>query len=82
MKTLNLTPEIRAALLQSVEMSIDMFNDMVLDPMWMTPTQLRELAGKSDEEIRATFTKNGDEVFKNIDQLVSLQILYSELKAE
>ncbi len=80
MTTLILTSAIKAALLQSVEMSIDMFNDMALDPMWMTPSALRELAEKSDAEIRATLTKNGNEVFKNIDQLVSLQILYSELK--
>jgi len=82
MNTLNLTAPIKAALLQSVEMSIDMFNDMALDPMHLTPTQLRMLAAKSDDEIRAELSKHTNEVFENIDQLVSLQILYSELKTE
>ena len=79
MKTLTFTPAAQKALLQSVEQSIDMLNDMALDPMWQSPQSIRELAVKSDEEIRATITKNGKEVDANIDQLVSLQLLRADL---
>ncbi len=82
MKTLNLTPAIQVALLQAVEMNIDMLNDMALDPLWFNGKEIRELACKSDTEIRAVIVKHHEEAFENIEQLVSLQILYSELKAE
>ena len=82
MKTLNLSPAIQKALLQSVEQSIDIFNDLAVDPMWMNPEMVRELAAKSDDEIRTTMSENSKAVYANIDQLVSLEILRNELKAE
>ncbi len=80
--TIVLSPAIKTALIQSVSMSIDMLNDMALDPMFLTPSDLRKLAETSDEEIRKTFRKNADEAFKNVDQLLALQMLYSELTVE
>ena len=82
MKTLTLSPSVQKALLQSVEQSIDMLNDMALDPMWQNPQSIRVLAAKSDDEIRTTMSENSKAVYANIDQLVSLEILRNELKAE
>jgi len=81
MPLLNVSPNSTRlkALKASVEMSIDMFNDMAVDDMWMNPKQVRELATKSDEEIRAEMCKNSKAVYENIDQLVTLQFLYAEL---
>ena len=81
-KTLILTPAINKALLTTVEQTIDMLNDLAVDPMWMNPEMLRELAGKSDDEIRTTMSETSKEVYANIDRLVSLEILLVELKAE
>ena len=82
MKTITLSPAITKALLQSVEQSIDMFNDMALDPVWFNPESLRTLAAKSDDEIRATLSKNNKEAYSNVDQLVSLELLRADLLAE
>jgi len=67
------------ALKFALEMNIDMLNDMATDPMWYNPTDLRMLAGKSDEEIRTTMHKNCNEVYENIDRLIALQFLHAEL---
>ena len=82
MKTITLSPAITKALLQSVEQSIDMLNDLALDPVWFNPQSLRELAGKSDEEIGEILSKNTKEAYANIDQLVSLELLRADLLAE
>ena len=79
---ITLTPATKKALLWCVENSIDMLNDMALDPMWMNPSLVRELAQKSDGEIQATFAKNGKEADQNIENLVQLQILRLELLNE
>lgn len=79
MTTLILTAKDKSALIHSIEMSIDMLNDMGLDPMWMTPTSLRELATKSDEEIRKQFSINAEETFKNMEELAALQNLLESL---
>ena len=82
MKTISLSPAIQKALLLSVEQSIDMLNDLALDPMWFDPKSLRTLAAKSDEEIREILSQSIKEVYANIDQLVSLELLRADLLAE
>lgn len=82
MHTITLNAETKAALLWCVETSIDMLNDMALDPMWFNPQTLRELAGKSDEEIRATLTANGKEADKNVTQLLNLELLRLQLREQ
>ena len=82
MKTLTLSPSVQKALLQSVEQSIDMLNDLALDSMWFDPKSLRALATKSDEEIREILSKNTKEAYANIDQLVSLELLRGDLLEE
>jgi len=82
MTTINISPSIKAALIKSVECSIDMLNDMAIDPMWLNPVMVRELATKSDDVIRETISKNGKEADANIEQLVNLEILLVSLKAE
>jgi len=82
MTTINISPSIKAALIKSVECSIDMLNDMAIDPMWLNPVMVRELATKSDDVIRETISKNGKEAYANIEQLVNLEILLVSLKAE
>ncbi len=82
MTTITLSPATKAALLWCVENSIDMLNDMALDPMWLNPTLVRELARQSDSEIQAVFTKNGAEADKNIENLIQLQLLRIELMSE
>ena len=67
------------ALKHAVEMNIDMLNDMAVDPMWMSPNDLRKLAQKPDEEIRKEMSKNSKEVFENVDKLIALQALHAEL---
>ena len=67
------------ALKHAVEMNIDMLNDMAVDPMWMSPNDLRVLAQKPDEEIRKEMQKNSKEVFENVDKLIALQFLHAEL---
>lgn len=80
MKNLLLNDAQHAALLQAVEMNIDMLNDMGMDSVWMNVSQVRELATKSDEEIRATMTSNTEEAWKEIEKLQNLQLIYNELK--
>lgn len=80
--TIKLTPSAKAALLQTIESTIDMLQDMAIDPMWLNPEMVRDLAGKTDDEIRDTFTENGKEADRNINQLVELQVLYAQLKSE
>ena len=70
------------ALRSCVESHIDMLNDMAVDPLWFNVTQLRELAGKSDEEIRSTMSANAKEVYENIDMLVELRFIQSDLNQE
>jgi hypothetical protein len=82
MTTINLTPAIKTALLQSVEQSIDIFNDMALESLYLNPTQIRELAVKPDADIRAEINKLQNDAWEQLEQLISLQILYSELKSE
>lgn len=82
MPTINISEEIKQSLIRSVEGTIDMLNDMAVDPMFMTPSQVRELSGASDTTIRETFTKNAKEVFENVDQLINLQLLLVKLNAE
>lgn len=82
MTTITLTPTAKAALLQTVESTIDMLQDMALDPMWLNPQMVRELAGQTDAEIRATFTENGKEADQNINRLVEMQLLHAKLIAE
>ena len=78
--TLNLTPELQAALLQSVECSIDMLTDMALDSLRLSPTEIRGLATQSDELIRVAIDNKQTEAWRQIEQLISLQLLYSDLK--
>lgn len=78
--TLKLTPALHAALLQSVENSLDMLGDMALDATFLAPNEVRKLAMLPDEEIRATITKNQEEAWRQIDQYTSLQLLYTDLK--
>ena len=82
MTTIKLSSATKTALLWCVENSIDMLNDMALDPMWLNPTLVRELARQSDSEIQAVFTKNGAEADKNIENLIQLQLLRIELMSE
>lgn len=82
MTIITLNAETKAALLWCVENSIDMLNDMALDPMWLNATQIREMAQQSDEQIRATISANGKEADKNIENLIQLQILRLELLKE
>lgn len=79
---ITLSPAIKAALERAVEINIDILNDMALENMWLTAKAVRELAEKSDEEIRHTMQKNQTAAYENVEQLVSLQILYSELKSK
>ena len=67
------------ALNAAINSNIDMLNDMAVDPMWMSPGDIRRLATMSDEEIRKEMSKNSKEVFENIDRLVALQFLQAEL---
>ncbi len=82
MTTIKLSSATKTALLWCVENSIDMLNDMALDPMWLNPKMVRELAQKSDSEIQKVFTENGAEADKNIENLIQLQILRLELMSE
>lgn len=77
---ITLNAETKASLLWCVENSIDMLNDMALDPMWLNATQIREMAQQSDEQIRATISANGKEADKNITQLLNLELLRLQLR--
>lgn len=79
MNTNKLSQAAQAALLQSIEVSIDMYNDMALDPMWFQVSEIRELATKSDEEIRRVISEKSKEASENIDMLVELELLRAEL---
>jgi len=68
--------------LQSIQQAIDIFNDMALEPLFLTPTEVRALAIKSDADIRTEINKLQNDAWKQLEQLISLQILYSELKSE
>ncbi len=82
MTTITLNPKVKSALIHAVSMNIDMLNDLAVEPMWMSPSDLRLLAQKDDAAIRAEMSKSSRAVYKNIDQLVALELLYSELTAE
>lgn len=82
METRTLDSDTRAALIESIEMSIDMYNDMATDPLHFTPSEIRELATKSDERIRENISLLTREVYNNVDKLVSLQMLLAHLKSE
>jgi hypothetical protein len=56
-----------------------MYSDMATDPMWFSVTEFRELATKSDEEIRRVIGEKSKEANKNIDMLVELELLRAEL---
>ena len=79
MNTEELTNAAKAALLGAVEMSIDMYNDMALDPMWMQPSDVRELATKSDAEIRKVISDNAKEASDNLDKLIELELIRAKL---
>ena len=79
--TIKLTPAIKAALITATEMNIDVLNDMALDSLWLNGKEIRELACLSDDEIREKVSGFQEEAWKQIELLVSLQILYSELKS-
>ena len=81
MYTVTLTRKQLNALLMATESNIDMYDDMALDPMFLTANQVRVLATKSDEEIRKTFSNNAKETSENIDMLIELQLLYAQLKS-
>ena len=81
MYTVTLTRKQLNALLMATESNIDMYDDMALDPMFLTANQVRVLATKSDEEIRKTFSNNAKETSENIDMLIELQSLYAQLKS-
>lgn len=80
MKTLALAPEIQAALLTAVEMNIDMLNDMALDTLWFSGTEIRKLAEKSNEDIRTEIQNFHNEAWQQVGQLVALELLRTELK--
>ena len=77
---LQLTTPQRTAMLRVLENQIDMYNDMLTDPMWMNPNAIRELATKSDEEIRKTVAAQAKEVNNNVDILLEISIVHNELK--
>jgi len=81
MSTINFAPNSTKlkALKYAVDVNIDMLNDMAVDPMWLSPADVRRLATLSDEDIRAELSKNSKEVYENIDKLVALQFLQAEL---
>jgi hypothetical protein len=79
MNTETLSAKAKAALLASIECSIDMYNDMALDPMYLQVNEVRELATMSDDEIRAKIRENANEADKNIDMLIELELLRAEL---
>ena len=79
MNTEELTNAAKAALLGAVEMTIDMYNDMALDPMWMQPSDVRELATKSDAEIRKVISDNAKEASDNLDKLIELELIRAKL---
>lgn len=81
MASINVSPNSSRlrALKYAINMNIDMLNDMAVDPMWMSPGDLRRMATLSDEEIRKEMQKNSKEVFENIDKLIALQFLHAEL---
>jgi hypothetical protein len=79
MNTETLSAKAKAALLASIECSIDMYNDMAIDPMYLQVGEIREMARMSDDEIRAKIRENAAEAGKNIDMLVELELLRAEL---
>jgi hypothetical protein len=79
MNTEELSKGAKMALLGAVEMSIDMYNDMALDPMYFNPSQIRELATKSDADIRLAITEAAKDASDNLDKLVELELIRREL---
>jgi len=79
MNTEQLSNAAKAALLGAIEMSIDMYSDMALDPMWFNPDDFRELATKSDAEIRKVISENAKAAGDNVDKLVELELLRAKL---
>jgi len=81
MSTINFAPNSTKlkALKYAVDVNIDILNDMAADPMWLTPADVRKLSTLSDEEIRTELSKNSKEIYENIDMLVALQLLQTEL---
>lgn len=61
------------ALQQALEMQMDMQSDMFTDEAFLQVKTVREMAQKSDDEIRAELSRRDKIVFTNLDKILSLQ---------
>jgi len=70
-----------SALVHALEVQQDIINDTVLDELFLTPNELRDLAAQSDEHITARLKDIRDAVSASIDQLRAVDALLYSAKA-
>lgn len=79
MKTLQLDDKTLPALKIAVDISYDMQGDMLFDEMPTSVNEIRQLASKSDEQLRIELREIRDDFNAKIDLIEGLSILKNQL---
>lgn len=81
MKTLKLDDKTLPALIMSVEVQYDMNSDMLFDDIPFSVREIRELASKSDDELKAELKEIRDDFNAKLDLVEGLAVLKQQLKS-
>ncbi len=68
------------ALQTSLEVQLDIADDTVLEELFVQPATIRELATKSDAEIKAFFKIMRDQTSERVNHLLATERLFTRLR--
>jgi len=76
------TPAVLEVLKEAVEMAFEIENDTTLDELFYTADQIRTLATKSDDEIKATLTEIRNVTNVRFNRVLDLYTLKLQLNGK
>jgi len=68
------------ALMTSLEVQLDIADDTVLEELYVQPATIRELATKSDTEIKAFFKTMRGQINERVDHLLATERLLARVR--
>ena len=81
MKTLQLNDTTLFALKLAVEMSYDTNGDILFDDIPLSVSEIRALASKSDEDLKAEMKEIRDDFNAKVDHIEALAVLKNQLQS-